>query len=113
MDRGMKQPNFYRDQVLPGAAEVDRVLETEGFLAFHHTCPMYPTHIVVIPKLEIDSLFEFPDDPDILREMMEVLKKVAAKVIDQAGSCRIVTNLGGYQDSKHLHWHVISGDALR
>ena len=25
-------------------------------------------------------------------------------------ACRILTNLGEYQDSKHLHFHIASGD---
>jgi hypothetical protein len=25
----------------------------------------------------------------------------------------VITNLGAYQDSKHLHFHVVSGEALR
>jgi len=30
-------------------------------------------------------------------------------VLDEHGACRVLTNLGKYQDSKHLHWHVSSG----
>jgi histidine triad (HIT) family protein len=31
-------------------------------------------------------------------------------VIAEQGACRVLTNLGDYQDSKHLHWHIISGE---
>jgi diadenosine tetraphosphate (Ap4A) HIT family hydrolase len=48
--------NFYRDEVLSGNAKVNIVLETANTLAFHHTRPCYPVHIVVIPKENIDSL---------------------------------------------------------
>jgi diadenosine tetraphosphate (Ap4A) HIT family hydrolase len=25
----------------------------------------------------------------------------------------VVMNLGNYQESKHLHWHIISGNPIR
>jgi histidine triad (HIT) family protein len=40
------------------------------------------------------------------------LKEVAAKVKEKYGACRIITNLGEYQDSKHLHWHVAYGKVI-
>jgi histidine triad (HIT) family protein len=43
--------------------------------------------------------------------MMDVLQRAAAVVTGQCGACRVVSNMGRYQDSKHLHWHVISGKA--
>jgi histidine triad (HIT) family protein len=44
---------------------------------------------------------------EVVRETADVL---AAEVAVQYGACRVVTNLGRYQDSKHLHFHVGFGD---
>jgi len=52
------------------------------------------------------------EDQDLLLEMLSVIKIVAEKVNSDAGACRVSTNLGNYQDSKHLHWHVASGNPL-
>jgi histidine triad (HIT) family protein len=41
------------------------------------------------------------------------VKLVAGEVVAQNGAAKIVTNLGEYQDSKHLHWHVLHGKALQ
>ncbi len=41
--------DFYCDEVLSGRTQVERVLETEQVLAFHHTRPYWPVHIVIIP----------------------------------------------------------------
>jgi histidine triad (HIT) family protein len=83
-------------------------------LAFHHTRPFYPVHIVVIPKRHISSLISLTEaDNDLLLELMLVVREVAAQVVSDYGACRVVTNLGEYQDSKHLHWHVASGQPLR
>jgi len=103
--------DFYCDEVLSGHTPVQKIIETENVLAFYHTRPFYPVHIVVIPKRHIASLLalELTDDPLIL-EMFAIIKQVAAQVIAEQGACRVLTNLGGYQDSKHLHWHIISGE---
>jgi histidine triad (HIT) family protein len=106
--------DFYCDEVLSGHTPVERVAETDNVLAFHHTRPFYPIHFVIIPKRHITSLIalEPADDPLIL-ELFGIIKQVAAQVVAQHGACRVVTNLGDYQDSKHLHWHIISGEPLR
>jgi histidine triad (HIT) family protein len=41
-----------------------------------------------------------------------VVRRVATTVLEEHGACRVLTNLGAYQDSKHLHWHVAFGDPL-
>ena len=106
--------DFYCDEVLNGRTEVEKVAETENVLAFYHTNPFYPVHIVVIPKRHISSLLTLEEeDNDLLLELFGVIKKVAAQVTGEHGASRVMTNLGNYQDSKHLHFHVIFGKALR
>ncbi len=48
--------DFYCDEVLSGRTQVNRVLETESVLAYHHTRPYWPVHVVVIPKRHVASL---------------------------------------------------------
>lgn len=38
---------------------------------------------------------------------MQVVRQVAAATTQSEGACRVITNLGSYQDSKHLHWHIV------
>lgn len=104
--------DFYCDEVLSGRTAVQKVAETENVLAFHHTRPFYPVHIVVIPKQHIPSLLDLNDN-DLLAEFFTIIRQIAGQVVTENGACRVLTNLGDYQDSKHLHWHVISGAALR
>jgi histidine triad (HIT) family protein len=112
--RADKISDFYCDEVLSGRTEVGKVAETENALAFYHTRPFYPVHIVVIPKRHVASLLELEeDDNGLLLELMRVIRRVAADVLREHGACRVLTNLGDYQDSKHLHWHVISGKELK
>jgi histidine triad (HIT) family protein len=103
--------DFYCEQVLAGNVDVRRVAETDDVLAFHHTRPHWPVHIVVIPKRHVPSLTDLGDDGEaLLPALLAVVRRVAAEVEAEHGAARVLTNLGGYQDSKHLHWHVCSGE---
>jgi histidine triad (HIT) family protein len=102
--------DFYCEEVLSGKTQVNKVWETDNVLAYYHTKPAYPIHIVAIPKKHISSFITLEEaDNDLLLELLGVIKKVAANVTAEYGACRIITNLGNYQDSKHLHWHIVSG----
>jgi histidine triad (HIT) family protein len=106
--------DFYCDEVLSGHTSVEKVFETPNVLAYHHTRPFYPVHVVVIPQKHISSLITLEEaDNDILLELLSIVKKVAIQITDEHGACRVLTNLGKYQDSKHLHWHVAYGEPLR
>ncbi|NUU58985.1 HIT family protein [Paenibacillus agri] len=107
--------DFYCNEVLNERTPVSTVFETESVLAFHHTRPFYEHHIVVIPKSHISSLIsdEAGNTEQLLLEILRVIKKVAAIMVDETGASKIITNLGEYQDTKHLHWHVVSGERIR
>jgi len=106
--------DFYCDEVLSGKIQVIKVIETENVLAYHHTKPSYPVHIVAIPKKHISSLITLEDkDNELLLELIGIIKEVAKKVTEENGACRVITNIGDYQDSKHLHWHIVSGKAIK
>ena len=105
------QDDFYCEQVLSGETSVAVVMETDAVLAFHHTRPFWPVHIVVIPKVHVPSLADLGDcDPNLLMELMAVVRHVAAEVNLEHGAARVLTNLGHYQDSKHLHFHINYGE---
>lgn len=102
--------DFYCEEALSGRTPVQRVFESDNVLAFHHTRPFYPVHIVVIPKRHVDSLLTVNNE--LVVELLDAVRSIAATILEQHGACRILTNLGQYQESKHLHWHVAFGDPL-
>lgn len=103
--------DFYCDMVLSNKIKIKKELETDNVLAFYHTRPYWPLHIIVIPKKHINSLITLDkSDDNILLELVDVIKKIAKKVTDIKGEARVITNLGNYQDSKHLHFHIVSGE---
>ena len=106
--------DFYCDEVLSGRTTVRKVAETDRVLAYHHTRPFWPVHIVVIPKQHVPSLTDLgAADEGLLHELIALVRTVAGTVEREHGAARVLTNLGRYQDSKHLHFHVNSGDPLR
>lgn len=106
--------DFYCDEALSGRTKVEVVAETDDVLAFHHTRPFWPVHIVVIPKQHVPSLTDLGEASfETLAAVMAVVREVAATVEDEHGACRVLTNLGRYQDSEHLHFHVNSGKPVR
>jgi histidine triad (HIT) family protein len=104
--------DFYCDEVLSGRTPVRKVAETDTVLAYHHTRPFWPVHIVVIPKRHVASLLAI-DDELLLLELLLVVRRIAVDVVAEYGACRVLTNLGDYQESKHLHFHVNSGAQSR
>jgi len=103
--------DFYCDVALPDIAALDVVHDGREVLAFHHTRPYRQVHIVVVPKRHVTSLTTLTaaDEP-LARDLFAAVAGVAAHVEAEFGAATVLTNLGAYQESKHLHIHVMSGD---
>ena len=106
--------DFYCDEAVSGRTAVSVVMETDEVLAFHHTRPFWPVHIVVVPKRHVPSLIDLGGaDEALLHAVVTVVRRVADQMTREHGACRVLTNLGRYQDSRHLHFHVSCGEPLR
>lgn len=103
--------DIYCDRIIPRKIDIEVVKETDTILAYYHTKPFWPRHIVVTPKAHVDSLLEL--ESPLTEELLAVVQEVAREVKDRVGAVRVQTNLGEYQDSKYLHVHVSSGKSLR
>ena len=105
---------FYCGRILKGLEKVRVHWENERIFAFHHTNPLWEHHIVLLPKRHLESLLTLEEaDNDLLLELVDVAKKIAAEFMASCGACRVYTNLGSYQSAKHLHWHIGVGAQLR
>lgn len=105
--------DIYCEQIIPGKLKVEIVFETDKVMAFHHTRPFWEHHVVIIPKTHIDSLSSYPDDPELNQDFFAAIRVVTKLFEDRYGGCRISSNIGNYQTSKHLHWYVHHGERLR
>jgi len=105
--------DFYCDIALKDTSLLKKEYESDNVIAFHHTRPCWPVHIVVVPKKHIISFTDWEKkDDSIIGELLQVIRIVAKKVEGEYGGARIITNMGKYQDSKHLHFHISSGERL-
>jgi histidine triad (HIT) family protein len=99
--------DFYCDVAFPNLDALDVVHRTDLVVAFHHTRPHWEHHVVVVPFKHIRSLTTLgPADAEIATDLLQVVTQVAAGFEREHGGARVVTNLGRYQDSRHLHVHV-------
>jgi histidine triad (HIT) family protein len=89
------------------------ILEDDDFLAFHDINPKAPIHILVIPKIHVDSFIEV--SPELMAKMTNFIQKVAREVKIEKSGYRIITNIGedGGQEVKHLHFHILGGAKLK
>ncbi|MBA3781789.1 MAG: HIT domain-containing protein [Nocardioides sp.] len=102
--------DFYCDVAIPRTQKLDVVHESDEVLAFHHTRPYWRHHVVVVPKRHIGSFTTITQGDEVVaRELFEVVQRVAREVEEEYGEAAVLTNLGHYQDSKHLHVHVHAG----
>ncbi len=106
--------DFYCEKILKGLLDVPIYFENERVFAFHHTNPLWENHVVLLPKKHIESLLTLEEgDNDLLLELMRSAKMIAGDFMARFGAARVYTNLGDYQSSKHLHWHIGNGKQLR
>ncbi|MGD1936373.1 MAG: histidine triad nucleotide-binding protein [Cyanophyceae cyanobacterium] len=92
----------------------DIVYEDDQCLAFRDINPQAPVHLLVIPKVRIESLETATSEQGaLLGHLMIVIQKVAAEAGLKNGY-RVVTNIGaeGGQTVPHLHFHLLGGRNL-
>lgn len=106
--------DFYCEQILSGRERVPLCFENAHVFAFHHTNPIWESHVVLLSKRHLDSFLSLGTaDDELLLELMRVARQIAADLTARHGGARVYTNMGDYQSSKHLHWHIGGGAQLR
>ena len=91
-------------RIVKGEIPCYKVAEDEQFLAFLDINPLAKGHTLVIPKVEIDYLFDIDDS--LLAKMIVFAKKVA-KAIDKSTQCTRVEVVVLGLDVPHAHIHLI------
>ena len=91
-------------KIIEGEIPCYKIAENDKFLAFLDINPLVKGHTLVIPKVEIDYIFDIEDT--LLAEMMVFAKKVALKV-EKAMPCeRIGVSIIGLE-VPHAHIHIV------
>src|SRR5688572_12319548 len=91
-------------RIINGEIPCHKVAEDDRCLAFLDIRPIVFGHVLVVPKQEIDYIFDVPDE--LLQHMMLFSKQVA-KVLQQEVECiRIGVMVAGLE-VPHAHIHLI------
>ena len=91
-------------KIIAGEIPSYKIAENEKFFAFLDIFPLREGHVLVVPKLEVDNLFDLPTD--YLKNILEFAQPIA-KAIEKSFDCDrcglIVIGL----DVPHAHIHLI------
>ena len=91
-------------KIINGDIPAYKLAESEDFLAFLDINPVAEGHALVIPKKEVDYIFDVADD--LLGDMMRFAKKVA-KAIEPAVTCKRIGVAVVGLEVPHAHIHLI------
>ncbi len=91
-------------KIVNGKIPCYKVAENENFLAFLDINPLAKGHTLVIPKKEIDYIFDLEDT---LLGSMNIFAKQVAKAIDKSVECKRVGIAVVGLEVPHAHIHLI------
>ncbi len=91
-------------KIVNGEIPSNKVAEDENFLAFLDVNPLVKGHVLVIPKQEVDYIFDLEDD--LLAGLNLFAKKVAIKMKRILPCERIGVTVIGLE-VPHAHIHLI------
>jgi histidine triad (HIT) family protein len=91
-------------KIIDGEIPCYKIAENENFLAFLDVFPLVKGHVLIVPKLEVDKLFDLSDD---LLSNMLVFAKPIAKAIEKSFDCKRcgISVIG--LEVPHAHMHLL------
>lgn len=91
-------------KIIAGKIPSYKIAENENFYAFLDIFPVQKGHTLVVPKIEIDKIFDVPDT--YLSEIL-VFSKAIAKAIEKAFDCNRVNIITVGLEVPHAHIHLL------
>ena len=96
-------------KIVAGDIPCHRVAENASFLAFLDIMPLAPGHTLVIPKVEVDRIWDL--EPTLLGELHVFSQKVALAMEDVMPCQRVGQAVIGLE-VPHAHVHLIPLNAV-
>ena len=81
-----------------------KIKEDDKFIAFLDIEPLVIGHVLVVPKLEVDKMFDLPND--YLQEILVFAKPIAAAIEKSFACKRCGISVIGLQ-VPHAHMHLV------
>jgi len=96
-------------KIINGEIPCYKIAENEHFISFLDIQPVTKGHSLVIPKLEVDYMFDLPDD--IYTGLHLFAKKIAVALRKAIPCKRICTAVVGLE-VPHTHIHLIPANSI-
>jgi histidine triad (HIT) family protein len=99
-------------KIAAGTVRSEKVHEDEEIVAIRDIRPQAPTHLLVLPRKHVVSLWELEDER--LAGRLLATAAALARAEKLAQGWRLIVNTGehGGQEVGHLHLHVLGGRSL-
>ncbi len=91
-------------RIIKGEIPSFKIAENENFLAFLDVMPLRIGHTLVIPKKQVDYIYDLNDD--VLSDLFVFSKQVALKIESKINCKRIGVSVIGLE-VPHAHIHLI------
>ena len=101
-------------KIIAGEIPSAKVYEDEVCVAFKDLEPKAPVHLLVIPKVHIQSVDAVtPENSGVVAHIFETIPGIMAGQGVRTGY-RVITNIGpdAGQTVPHLHFHVLAGQEM-
>ncbi|MBQ3469651.1 HIT domain-containing protein [Candidatus Saccharibacteria bacterium] len=94
-------------KIVAGEIPCYKIYEDDKTLAFLDIAPETPGHTLVIPKVEVDKVYELSEED--YEALWQTVKKVAARMEEVLGTRTLMKVIG--TDVPHAHVHLMPYDA--
>jgi len=91
-------------KIIQGEIHTYKIAENQLFFAFLDIFPLQKGHVLVVPKIEVDKVFDLPDN--YLSELL-VFAKPISKAIEASFPCNRVGMVTVGLEVPHAHLHLI------
>ena len=91
-------------KIIQGEIPSYKIAENDKFYAFLDIFPLQKGHTLVVPKVDVDKIFDLP--ANLLSEIL-VFAQPIAKAIEQAFPCNRVNIITVGLEVPHAHVHLI------
>jgi histidine triad (HIT) family protein len=94
-------------RIVAGDADAHRVLEDDTFVAFLDARPLFPGHVLLVPREHVVTIMDAPRE--LLAPLAERTQDLARAVQAATGAAGIFTAVNNVvsQSVPHLHVHVV------
>ena len=91
-------------KIIKGVIPCYKIAEDDKFIAFLDVNPLKEGHTLVVPKIQIDYIYDLPED--VLSELF-IFSKIVAKKIENSIKCERIGIAVVGLEVPHAHVHLI------